>query len=56
MGVGGALSNPAEQYKRVFGGIQFLKDYPYALPTFTSGAIAASAAVICGLFIKEVGV
>lgn len=51
--LGGALSNPAEQYNRVLGGIQFLKDYPYVLPTFTSGAIAASAAVICGLFIKE---
>lgn len=51
---GGALADPAGQYPRVFGGIHFFKEYPYALPTFFSGAIGASAAVISWLFIHEV--
>jgi len=51
---GGGLSNPAEQYPSVFGRIQLFKDYPYALPTFATGAIGASAAIINALFLKEV--
>jgi hypothetical protein len=48
------LSNPAEQYPSVFGKVKFFKDYPYALPTFTAGAIGFSAVIISALFIKEV--
>lgn len=51
---GGLLSNPAEQYPSVFGHIEFFREYPYALPTFVTGAIGASAAVVSALFIKEV--
>ncbi|EED22793.1 conserved hypothetical protein [Talaromyces stipitatus ATCC 10500] len=51
--MGGALSRPADQYPSVFGRIQFFRDYPYALPTFTTGLIGATACVISALFIKE---
>lgn len=51
---GGALSNPAEQYPSVFGKVKFFKDYPYALPSFTVGAIGLSAVITSALFIKEV--
>jgi len=48
------LAAPAEQYPAVFGKIQFFKDYPYALPTFVTGLIGLSAAIISALFVKEV--
>lgn len=51
--IGGALAKPAEEYPRVFGQIQFLKDFPYALPTIITGVFSASAAIICTLFVKE---
>ncbi|KAG0645988.1 GTP-mannose-1-phosphate guanylyltransferase [Hyphodiscus hymeniophilus] len=51
--IGGALSNPAEQYPSVFGHIQFFKDYPYALSTFTVGVVGLSAVVLSTLFLKE---
>ncbi|OCK85277.1 MFS transporter [Lepidopterella palustris CBS 459.81] len=51
--IGGSLESPAHQYPSVFGRIQFLKDYPYALPTFVTGAIGAVAAIVSALFIKE---
>ena len=51
--IGGALSKPAEQYPRVFGGIKFLRDYPYALPTITTGVVAASATIFSMLFVRE---
>ncbi len=55
MRVGGAFSNPAEQYPSVFGKIKFFVDYPYALPTFIVGAIGLSATIISALFVREVG-
>ncbi|MCJ1407629.1 hypothetical protein MMC19_001700 [Ptychographa xylographoides] len=51
--IGGALADPAGQYPRVFGEVQFFKDFPYALPTFFTGAVGASATVISWLFIHE---
>ncbi|KAL3420317.1 major facilitator superfamily transporter [Phlyctema vagabunda] len=51
--IGGVLSNPADQYPRLFGNIQFFRDYPYALPTFGTGAVGVSACIISALFIKE---
>lgn len=42
------------QYPSVFGEIQLFKEFPYALPTFVTGAIGASAALFSALFIKEV--
>lgn len=52
--IGPVLSRPADKYPSVFGGIQFFKDYPYALATFTTGAIGATACIVSALFIKEV--
>lgn len=51
---GGALSNPTEQYPRVFGKIGLFKEYPYALPSLVSGSIALSAALVSALFVEEV--
>jgi hypothetical protein len=51
---GGALSDPASQIGGIFKRIGFFSDYPYALPTFVAGTFGASAALLCGLFLKEV--
>lgn len=51
--IGGALSNPAEQYPGAFKHIQLFRDYPYALPSIVAGATGGSAAIINGLFLKE---
>jgi MFS family permease len=52
--IGGGLASPAEQYPSIFGDIKFFEEYPYALPTFVTGAIGGAAAVCCALFVKEV--
>jgi hypothetical protein len=39
----------------IFRRIDFFTEYPYALPTFISGIFGASAAILCALFVKEVG-
>jgi hypothetical protein len=52
--VGGALSNPSEQYPAVFGRVQLFIDYPYAFPTLVTGLVGASAAIISALFVEEV--
>jgi len=54
MTLGGVLSNPAKEFPSLFGNVQFFKDFPYALPTFITGAIGATAAITSALFIKEV--
>ncbi|RDW77631.1 putative peptide transporter [Coleophoma cylindrospora] len=51
--IGGVLSNPVDQYPSAFGKVQFFKDYPYALPTFATGAIGLSASIISAIFINE---
>jgi MFS family permease len=51
--IGGALSKPAEQYPRLFSKNYFLTEYPYALPTIFTGAIAASATLLTLFFLKE---
>jgi MFS family permease len=51
--IGGALSKPAEQYHWLFGQNQFLTQYPYALPTMFTGAVAASATILSIFFLKE---
>jgi hypothetical protein len=52
--LGGALADPAQQYKSVFGGVKFFEEFPYALPTLVSGGIGLIAAIVCALFLKEV--
>ncbi|KZT57853.1 MFS general substrate transporter [Calocera cornea HHB12733] len=51
--IGGALSKPAEQWPMVFGWSTFLKQYPYLLPCIVSGGLAAVAAVINLIWLKE---
>lgn len=51
--IGGGLAEPAKEYPKIFGGIAFFEKYPYALPTFVTGAISLFAAIICTFFVKE---
>ncbi|KUL86641.1 hypothetical protein ZTR_03088 [Talaromyces verruculosus] len=51
--IGPVFSRPAEKYPSVFGGVQFFKDHPHALTTFTTGAIGATACIVSALFFKE---
>lgn len=50
---GGALADPAKQYGGIFARIKFLQDYPYSLPSFVTGTIGLSGAVISALFVEE---
>ncbi|KAK1834234.1 MFS general substrate transporter [Podospora conica] len=50
--LGGALAEPAEQYPNLFGGIRFLEEYPYILPSLAVSAIGLSA-VLLTLFVAE---
>jgi hypothetical protein len=50
---GGTLANPARQYPKAFGHIQFFKDYPYALPTMVVGVLNLATAAMSSVFIKE---
>lgn len=52
--IGGGLSKLADHYPdTIFGKSQFLKDYPYALPTMVSGCFALLAALVTALFVRE---
>ncbi|KAF8199293.1 major facilitator superfamily domain-containing protein [Mycena galopus ATCC 62051] len=51
--IGGSLSEPTVNYPSVFGHIHLFETYPYLLPTLITGCVAASAAVLCALFVKE---
>ncbi|KAJ7880646.1 MFS transporter [Mycena leptocephala] len=52
--IGGSLSEPTVNYPSVFEHMHLFKTYPYLLPTLITGCVAASAAVLCALFVKEV--
>ena len=50
---GGALANPSLNYPKMFGGSEFFKKFPYALPNFLGAAfflVGLSAGI---LFLKE---
>ncbi|GAB7359752.1 hypothetical protein MBLNU230_g6924t1 [Neophaeotheca triangularis] len=51
--IGGGLANPTEQFPSVFGHVQFLKDYPYALATIVAGTICLTAAIASAFGLKE---
>ena len=51
---GGGLSNPAKQFGGIFARTRFFNDFPYALPTFVTGTVSATAAIVSAFFIKEV--
>ncbi|KZP22950.1 MFS general substrate transporter [Athelia psychrophila] len=52
--IGGTLSHPVEQWSSTLGKIEFLRQYPYALPCFTVALIPLAAFAITTLFFKEV--
>lgn len=51
--LGGALADPANQYRRAFGGIKFFEHFPYALPTLVTGSISLISGVLSILFVEE---
>ncbi|KAF8199262.1 MFS transporter [Mycena galopus ATCC 62051] len=51
--IGGSLSEPTVNCPSVFGHIHLFETYPHLLPTLITGCVAASAAVLCALFVKE---
>jgi hypothetical protein len=51
--IGGALADPAGQYPRMFKGVKFFEDYPYALSSIVVGAVGLTAVVTSAFFIEE---
>ncbi|KAI1340728.1 major facilitator superfamily transporter [Xylariaceae sp. FL0016] len=51
--VGGALADPAGQYPRTFGGVQFFESYPYALPSIVIGCVGLTAVFTSAFFVEE---
>lgn len=51
--VGGALADPAHQYPRAFGHVQFFLDYPYALSSFVISVLGLAGAITSAFFVKE---
>ncbi|RGP79275.1 hypothetical protein FLONG3_2616 [Fusarium longipes] len=51
--VGGALADPAHQFPKTFGGIQFFLDYPYALQGIVVGAISSTGFITSFFLLKE---
>lgn len=51
--VGGALADPAHQYPKLFGHVQFFLHYPYALSSFVIAAIGFTGALTSALFVQE---
>jgi MFS family permease len=43
--IGGALADPAYQFPRAFGNVQFFIDYPYALQGFVVGAFSFTGCI-----------
>lgn len=51
--VGGSLADPAHQYPRFLGNVQFFIDYPYALSSFVIACVGFSGAAVTALGAKE---
>lgn len=49
---GGALANPAERHPKLFGNIQFFKNYPFALPNLVSAVIFVVGITTAFLFLR----
>ncbi len=50
---GGALARPAEKHPDLFGGIEFLRQYPFALPNLASACFFVVGIVTGFLFLEE---
>lgn len=51
--LGGALADPAHQYPKLFGHVQFFLDYPYALSSFVIAGIGLIGAITTAFFVEE---
>lgn len=51
--LGGALADPAHQYPRLFGHVQFFLDYPYALASFVVAGLGVAAVFAAAFFVQE---
>ncbi|KAF4341010.1 tetracycline resistance protein (probable transport) [Fusarium beomiforme] len=51
--IGGALADPAHQFPRAFGNVQFFIDYPYALQGIVVGLVSSTSCITSALFLKE---
>ena len=52
-GFGGALANPATKYPKVFGGIEFFKEYRFALPNIAATIFFLFGTTTGFLFLQE---
>lgn len=50
---GGGLANPAEQFPKLFGRVDFFVNYPYALATIVAGTICTTAALASFIGLSE---
>ncbi|KAG1876636.1 MFS multidrug-resistance DHA1 sub-family [Suillus subalutaceus] len=51
--IGGGLARPADRFPNIFGGSEFLKEYPYFLPCAIPAAISALTWIFIFLYLKE---
>ncbi|RYC65184.1 hypothetical protein CHU98_g1067 [Xylaria longipes] len=51
--LGGALADPARLYPRVFKGVWFFEEFPYALSSLLIGAVGFTAVLTSAFFVKE---
>ncbi|KAI5918829.1 major facilitator superfamily transporter [Camillea tinctor] len=51
--IGGALADPAGQYPKLFGGVKFFVEYPYALSSIVVGCIGLTAVFTSAFFVEE---
>ncbi|KAJ9143611.1 MFS general substrate transporter [Coniochaeta hoffmannii] len=51
--IGGALADPAHQYPKLFGDVQFFIDYPYALPSIAIATIGLTSVFTSAFFVEE---
>lgn len=52
--IGGAFSNPAEEWPNVFGESRVFKEYPYLLPCLVAAAFPIAAFLLALIALREV--
>ncbi|KAG2032270.1 major facilitator superfamily domain-containing protein [Suillus americanus] len=51
--IGGELARPADRFPNIFGGSEFLKEYPYFLPCAVPATVSALSWIVIFLHLKE---
>ncbi|KAB8234269.1 hypothetical protein ETB97_006241 [Aspergillus alliaceus] len=51
--LGRVLVNPAKHYPRIFGSIELLKKFPFALPSIISSGLVVDVVYVASLFLHE---